>query len=597
WSETGAGRDAEVVRDADDLLRLIAPRHAYVSSASRDAASGPAGEFESARRASSLWREYGFKGLSLGSLPAPGVWDHSGRVGYHLRPGAQELTPWDWRRYMDYMDRHFPGPRQAREMARATPESQGVPSSAIGRWIEACEKELDAMHGFVIVRHGRVIAEGSWSPFDTLARPHMLYSHSKSFTAAAIGFLADDGKLDLDARVPRLFPDKAPRAASERLGALRVRDLLAMNVGADNTNPIAGDPGGDWERQFLANAIDVDPGTRFRYDSFATYMLSAIVRRTSGKDLVEFLRERLFDKIGIGPVASSASPGGVSCGGWGMYMTTRDMARFGQFLLQGGVWDGERLLSREWLDIATSRQTWSGGAKGRPASTASASDWAQGYGFQFWRCRHGAFRADGAGGQVTIVMPEQDAVVSLQAGVGDMQRELDLVWEHLMPAMCDAELPENRLAEQTLRECCASLALPPVQGSADVPEGVLGREVRFAVNPRGVRSVRLDRAGGGLIMSFEARAGACELPVGLGHWERGEIKIDPERYETLGAYVGVHPAAASAGMKEDGSLHVRVYFLDAPGRMDLFFRPSKDGLAVNGRLDVMRGCDLAGREK
>ena len=595
WFEALAGREAEAEHDADDMLKLVAPRLVYVASASRDARSGPAGEFEAARLASSFWRTCGFDGMSLKAFPPPGAWDHSGRVGYHLRPGGGELTAWDWERYMDYMDRHLPGPRNPPEMAPATPESQGVPSEAIGRWIEACERELDALHGFVIVRHGRTIAEGSWRPFDTLTKPHMLYSHSKSFTSTAIGFLVDDGRLDLDARVVDLFPDKAPGAPSDDLKSLRVRDLLTMNVGADDTGPSAADPGGDWERQFLSAAFAAKPGMRFRYDSQATYMLSAIVRRTSGKDLMEFLKERLFDKIGIGPVTSSASPGGVSCGGWGMYMTTRDIARFGQFLLQGGVWNGERILSREWVALATSRQTWSGGSGLQAEADASASDWAQGYGFQLWRCRNGAFRADGANGQFTIVLPEQDAVVSIQAGLGNMQKELNLVWEHLLPAMGNT-LPENPAAVKTLRECCASLALPPLPGANDgVSDGFIGRTVPISVNPRGVRSVRLDRADGGLRLALEARAGMCEIPVGLGEWKAGELRIDPEKYEVLGAYIGAHPTAASAAVEKDGALHVRVHFTDAPGRMDLFFRSADGGLAVSGRLDVMRGCELSGK--
>ena len=368
-----------------------------------------------------------------------------------------------------------------------------------------------------------------------------------------------------------------------------------MNVGADNTNPVAADVGGDWERQFLSGAFGTKPGTRFRYDSLATYMLSSIVRRTSGKDLMEFLRERLFDKIGIGSVLSSTSPDGVSCGGWGMYMTTRDIARFGQFLLQGGVWNGERILSSEWVALATSRQTWSGAVRSRVEANAAASDWAQGYGFQFWRCRHGAFRADGASGQFTIVLPEQDAVVSLHAGLGDMQKELDLVWEHLLPAMGEA-LPENPSAAKTLRECCASLALPPLAGTnGDVPDGILGQTVAMSVNPRGVKSVRLDRVDGDLKLAFEARAGMCEMPVGIGEWKAGEIRIDPEKYESLGAYIDTHPTAASAAAEKDGAFHVRVHFTDAPGRLDLFFRSSADGLAVDGRLGVMRGCELSGR--
>lgn len=479
-------------------------------------------------------------------------------------------------------------------MDMATPESQGVPSAAICRWIEVCEKELDVVHGFVIVRHGKTIAEGSWHPFDTLNRPHMLYSHSKSFTSTAIGFLIDDGKLDLDACVAELFSDKLPVEPSENLKALRVRDLLTMNVGAGATNISLTDSGGDWERRFLSGAFKTKPGTRFVYDSLATYMLSAIVRRTSGEDMMDVLRVRLFDRIGIGPVTSSASPSGISCGGWGMYMTTRDIARFGQFLLQGGAWNGEQIISREWVALATARQTWCGGVGSQAKAATSASDWTQGYGFQFWRCRHGAFRADGAYGQFTIVLPEQDAVVSVHAGQSDMQKEMNLVWEHLLPAMGDV-LPENPSAVRALRERCASLALPPLSGAENPPDGVLGRNVAISVNPRGVRSVRLDRAADGLKLMFEARAGKCELPVGVGRWKTGEIRIDPEKHEALGAYIGAHPTAASAAVEKDGSLHVRIYFTDAPGRMDLFFRSTDGELSVNGRLKIMCGCEFMGR--
>ena len=108
----------------------------------------------------------------------------------------------------------------AAPLDRATPESQGVSSTAILRWIDACEREIkapSALHGFVILRHGRMIAEGTWAPYDTLNRPHMLYSHSKSFTSTAIGFLVDEGRLDLDARVLSFFPDKAPANPSPNL--------------------------------------------------------------------------------------------------------------------------------------------------------------------------------------------------------------------------------------------------------------------------------------------------------------------------------------------------------------------------------------------
>ena len=199
----------------------------------------------------------------------------------------------------------------AAPLDRATPESQGVSSAAILRWIDACEREIkspNGLHGFVILRHGRTIAEGTWAPYDTLNRPHMLYSHSKSFTSTAIGLLVDDGKLDLDARVLSFFPDKAPVNPSPNLQALRVRDLLTMNVGASVSDPQKKNPDGDWVRIFLANDIDREPGTVFKYDSCATHMLAAIAERVSGMKLMDFLKARLFDPLGMKSPWSTVSP-------------------------------------------------------------------------------------------------------------------------------------------------------------------------------------------------------------------------------------------------------------------------------------------------
>ena len=313
----------------------------------------------------------------------------------------------------------------AAEMEYATPESQGVDSQAILNWIDACEKTFDGVkegriHGFVIVRHGKTIAEGSWKPFDTLNEPHMLYSHSKSFTSSAVGFLADDGKIDLDERIVDIFPDELPANPSDNLRQLRVRDLLTMNVG--KKDHLLRD-GGDWVREFLSKDFGKKPGTGFRYDSDATYMLSAIVEKRTGKKLMDFLKERMFDKIGISSAWSTTSPQGIACGGWGMNMTTRDIARFGQLYLQQGRWGGEYVLSPSWVALATTRHTWSGWSNIGVKALGEGSDWEQGYGFQFWRCRHGAYRADGAAGQLTVVLPECDMVVSVNAGLSNMQAE------------------------------------------------------------------------------------------------------------------------------------------------------------------------------
>ena len=444
-------------------------------------------------------------------------------------------------------------------MEEATPESQGVSSSAIVAWIDACEREIgpdNSLHGFVIVRHGHVIAEGTWAPYDTLNKPHMLYSHSKSFTSTAIGFLVDDGKLDLDARVISFFPDKIPQNPSLNLRSMRVRDLLTMNVGASYSDAENKDPFGDWVKAFLANDIDREPGTVFKYDSGATHMLAAIAERVSGMKLMDFLKLRLFDPLGMTSPWSTVSPTGIACGGWGMNMTTRDLSRFGQLYLDKGMWNGRRILSREWVTAATSRQTWSGAIA---VTGEDGSDWHQGYGFQFWRCRHNAFRADGAMGQYTIVMPDQDAVVSIHAGLGNMQHEINLVWKHLLPAFGPSALPDDAAAQKALAERCASLKLPMQSGSAPAPAlPIAGAKV--SKNPLDFKNATIEKTPQGWAL---VRPDGFRFAVGDGSWATTTYTF-PQNIEILFALVGTRDVAASGAWTAPGVFTVRWYLLGAP---------------------------------
>ena len=468
------------------------------------------------------------------------------------------------------------------EMELSTPEAEGVPSAAIGAWIDACERELDAVHGFVIVRHGRTIAEGGWRPF-AADRTHMLYSHSKSFTSTAVGLLADDGKLDLDERVVDVFPDKTPSAPSTNLELLRIRDLLTMNTGMPFTDPERKDPAGDWVKLFLANEVKDLPGTKYRYDSCATYMLSAIVERKTGRKLMDFLGERLFRPIGIEKAWTTTSPQGVACGGWGMNMTTRELARFGQLYLQQGRWGDRQVVSTNWVRLATGYQT----STGRPGD----GDWAQGYGFQFWRCRHNCYRADGAFGQYTVVMPDQDAVVSIHAGLGPMDKELDLVWKHLLPAMGAKPLPADPAAQRKLADRCAALALKPVAGAAS-GTAPLGRTYALAGEQKRLhlRDVRLEARDGGWEVVFANACGEQRIPVGFGAWREGVARFEPDAYEALGGLVGEQPTAASGAWTAPDVFRARVYLHNTTFRLDLVFSFRPDGtLALATDLFGMGG--------
>ena len=472
----------------------------------------------------------------------------------------------------------------------ASPEREGVSSDGLVKWLDACDRELDAMHGFVLLRHGKLVAEGSWAPYATLDETHRLYSHSKAVTATAVGFLVDAGKLDLDERAVDILTDKVPAEPSENLRQLRVRDLLTMNAGAEKTDAERNDRDGDWEKAFLANAIDGKPGLRFRYDSGATYLLGAIVERKCGQPMMEFLQQRLFGPLGIDKVWTTFSPSGTPCGGWGMNMTTREMALFGQLYLQKGEWNGKRLLSEDWVSLASTRQTWSGkiGVTGQ-----DGSDWHQGYGFKFWRCRHNCYRADGASGQFTIVMPDQDAVLSIHAGIDNTQKELDLVWDYVLPALATSALPEDVSAAARLKDRCAKLALPPVAGVREGAADVLGRDIELKQTPSTFSGVRAERTADGWELTLKTSAGTFRVPAGFGTWARGQMTFSTKRHETLGDIVGPQRVAGSAAVQADGSLKVRLWTLDGPQKIDLRLFTANGAAAAEGRLHGIGGGKIS----
>lgn len=332
------------------------------------------------------------------------------------------------------------------QLPRSTPESQGVDSAGIRDFIETANREVQSMHSFMLVRHGQVIAEAWWAP-EAADKPHVLWSLSKSFTSTAVGFAVAEGKLSIDDPVLKFFPDDAPAEPSANLKAMRIRDLLTMNTGHQDELNWRAAP--DWVKAFLAHPVPHKPGTHFRYNTPATYMLSAILQKVTGQTVLDYLTPRLFEPLGIENPQWDTSPQGISIGGYGLYLRTEDIARFGQFYLQKAQWNGKQLLPAEWVELATSKQVSNGSDPSR--------DWDQGYGFQFWRCRHGAYRGDGKDGQFCIVLPEQDAVIAITANTGNMQAQLNLVWDKLLPALHSDKLPENPEELARLKATMATL--------------------------------------------------------------------------------------------------------------------------------------------
>src|SRR5215475_4367077 len=187
-------------------------------------------------------------------------------------------------------------PCAAAGLPRSRPEPQGISSSAILAFIQAADKDIDALHSFMLIRHGHVVAEGWWAPY-AAETPHMLFSLSKSFTSTAVGLAAAEGKLSIDDPVLKFFPDEAPAEPSANLKAMRLRDLLRMSTG-HQTEP-ARRPDEPWAKTFLAQPVPFKPGTHFLYNTSATYMQSAIVQKATGQTVLDYLKPRLFEPLGI----------------------------------------------------------------------------------------------------------------------------------------------------------------------------------------------------------------------------------------------------------------------------------------------------------
>ena len=431
------------------------------------------------------------------------------------------------------------------ELPRSSPESQGISSSAILSFVESADKEIDSLNSLMIVRHGQVVAEGWWAPYHAQA-PHSLYSLSKSFTSTAVGLAIAEGKLSLDDQVYKFFPDEAPVEPSEKLKAMRVRDLLRMATGHDSEPRFT--PDVPWVKTFLAHPVPFKPGTHFLYNTPATYMQSAIVQKVTGTTVLDYLRPRLFVPLGIDNPTWESSPQGISTGGYGLSIRTEDIARFGQLYLQKGMWQGKQLVPAEWVHEATSRQVANG--------SNPASDWDQGYGYQFWRCRHGAYRGDGAFGQYCIVLPEQDAVIAITSGLKDMQAVMNLIWDKLLPAFQPSSLAASSDAQSQLDRKLKSLTLRPQQGTS-TPAKPTTKKYLFPANDQKIQSVQLvagDKAGDVTLVTtidgVEHRM-LCRS----GEWVKGKSGFGTGPAQ---------PAAASGAWTAEDTFSAKICFYETP---------------------------------
>lgn len=365
-----------------------------------------------------------------------------------------------------------------RPFETAAPEAVGIRSEDILDYLDALEASGTEMHGLMIMRRGRLCAQGWWAPFGPGIR-HGLQSHTKTYAATAVGIAYTEGLLRLDEKIIDIFPDESPAEPSENLRLLTVRDVLCMGCGMDTMPP----PGKDWIRDFLHTPVNHRPGTTYMYNSMGSTLLGAIVRKKTGLGLHDYLKPRLFDKIGIdaGNLRWAKMPDGMEVGGGGLWATTEDNLRLLKLYADGGVWEGERILDADYVRLATTRQN---DSASEAAVNPPATDNFLGYGFQIWMCKpEGAYRADGAMGQFTIVLPRQEMIIAITEtapGAHWAQKTLDLTWEFAAKVTSDGPLPEDPAAAEKLKRRLKSLSIPnpPCSPRSPLAARISGRRFR-----------------------------------------------------------------------------------------------------------------------
>lgn len=316
-------------------------------------------------------------------------------------------------------------------------------------WAKA-EADSIVLQSVMVVSNDSVIYE-HWENGAHPDSLHVLYSVSKTFTSLGVGFAINEGLMSLDDKIIDIFSDCLPDSVSDNLAVMTVRHLLTMSCGHahepfEEINRLsAEDSTLCWARQFLSHPVEYEPGTVFCYNSMGTFMLSAALQRLTGQKLLDYLTPRLFEPLGIEGAVWEENPEGINLGGWGLYLKTEDLAKIGLMLLHRGEYNGHQVVPAEWVDEMSKRHIQS--VQGSPNSLEAVptpeglatSDWVQGYGYQLWRCRHNAFRADGSLGQFIVVIPDRNLVVAMTANSHIYQKELNLVWDYILPALAQQQ--------------------------------------------------------------------------------------------------------------------------------------------------------------
>lgn len=394
-------------------------------------------------------------------------------------------------------------------LPRSSPERQGVDSAAILAFLDEAAQAGFELQSFMLARGGQVVAEGWWAPYRA-DRIHAMHSLTKSVTVCAVGLAIAEGRFQLTDRVVSFFPDRPAQPVDPNLALMTVEDLLTMRTGhatfvsGAEWRPIKT----SWIDEFFKIPVVYRPGTRFVYTSAATFMLSAIITKTTGQSTEQYLRTRLFEPLGISGYQWDPGPEGITPGANGLSWKTADSLKLALLHARGGMWEGRRILPEAWVKAVQAQHV------------------PQTYGYQWWLGPRGAFYADGMFYQLAIAFPEQDAALAITAGIPRRSGFNKLVFKHFPAAFGGAAAGAAR-SDAQLKARCAGLRLlpPPAMTASPVMSGVSGKAYRFAANADNIASIRFDFTPGDCTFTLTDDRGTHTIRAGLGRAIEGSTTM------------------------------------------------------------------------
>lgn len=445
----------------------------------------------------------------------------------------------------------------------SSPEAQGMDSELLTTMVNFIAKEEINIHSALVIRNGYLVLEAYRHPYtaDTL---HHIWSGTKSFTSTLIGIANDQGFIkSLEKPMLAFFPDRTAANLNEAKQAITLEHLLTMSSGLDWGRGSSESPtfnqlviSDDWLQFVLDRPMKDEPGQQFDYNSGVSNLLAAIVEQTTGQNALEFAQANLFGPLGIHTVNWATDPQGHYLGGWGLRITPRDMAKLGYLFLNNGQWDGQQIVSADWVAAATQEHITTGGRS--PAGS---------YGYQWWIDVRGYYMASGSGGQYIIVYPQQNLVVVFTSGLPDSaftQPEV-LFWNMIVPAIqSDVPLLENPEGAAALESAIHALANPSPSAIPPLPEiaaRISGVSYQLQTNDFGWKSLSLTFTEGANIAQLALDE--QQLEVGLDHLFRVNRRPDYGTWLLKGYWKGEDRFDLELEiLGEPGSVQFRLTFED-----------------------------------